>query len=60
MQDSLKFNSDAENLQQKRLFRFRLYFAYGFVLVLFAFLIGRMAHLQWYNFERYHEFIPFQ
>ncbi|WP_038126251.1 penicillin-binding protein 2 [Thiomicrorhabdus sp. Milos-T2] len=54
MQDSLKFNSDAENLQQKRLFRFRLYFAYGFVLVLFAFLIGRMAHLQWYNFERYH------
>lgn len=54
MSDSLNFNSDAETLQQKRLFRFRLYFAYGFVLLLFAFLIGRMAHLQWYNFERYH------
>ncbi|MEA1989861.1 MAG: penicillin-binding protein 2 [Pseudomonadota bacterium] len=54
MSEQLKFNSDAEAFQQKRLFRFRLYFAYGFVLLLFAFLIGRMAHLQWYNYERYH------
>lgn len=54
MPEQLKFNSDSEAFQQKRLFRFRLYFAYGFVLILFAFLIGRMAHLQWYNYERYH------
>ncbi|WP_051144988.1 penicillin-binding protein 2 [Thiomicrorhabdus sp. Kp2] len=54
MKESLNFNSDAETLQKKRRFRFRLYFAYAFVLLLFAFLIGRMAHLQWYNFERYH------
>jgi len=54
MSEQLNFNSDAETHQKKRLFRFRLYFAYGFVLVLFAFLIGRMAHLQWFNYERYH------
>ena len=54
MSDPLKFNSDAEAFQQKRLFRFRLYFAYGFVLLLFVFLISRMAHLQWYNYERYY------
>jgi len=54
MSEQLNFNSDAETHQKKRLFRFRLYFAYGFVLILFAFLIGRMAHLQWFNYERYH------
>ena len=54
MKESLSFNSDNEAIIKKRLFRFRLYFAYGFVVLLFAFLIGRMAHLQWYNFERYH------
>jgi len=54
MSDELNFKSDSEAVQQKRLFRFRLYFAYAFVVLLFAFLIGRMAHLQWYNFERYH------
>ncbi|MDX1353182.1 MAG: penicillin-binding protein 2, partial [Thiomicrorhabdus sp.] len=54
MKENLSFNSDAETQQKKRLFRFRLYFAYAFVLLLFAFLIGRMAHLQWYNYERYH------
>ncbi|HHS99895.1 MAG TPA: penicillin-binding protein 2, partial [Thiomicrospira sp.] len=54
MSEQLNFNSDAETHQQKRRFRFRLYFAYGFVLLLFAFLIARMAHLQWINYERYH------
>ncbi|WP_321324520.1 penicillin-binding protein 2 [Thiomicrorhabdus sp.] len=54
MKETLSFNSDAETHQKKRLYRFRLYFAYGFVLVLFGFLIIRMAHLQWYSYERYH------
>lgn len=54
MSERLDFHSDAEAYQQKRLFRSRLYFAYTVVLLLFAFLIGRMAHLQWYDYERYH------
>ena len=54
MKEALNFNSDAETHLTKRRFRFRLYFAYAFVILLFAFLIGRMAHLQWYNYERYH------
>lgn len=54
MKETLNFNSDAETLQKKRFFRFRLYFAYGFVLILFGLLISRMAYLQWYNYERYH------
>ncbi len=54
MPESLNFHSDAETHQQKRLFRSRLYFGYGIVLILFSFLIGRMAYLQWYNYEQYH------
>ncbi|GAB6069622.1 penicillin-binding protein 2 [Thiomicrorhabdus hydrogeniphila] len=54
MKETLNFNSDAETHQKKRLYRFRLYFAYGFVLLLFAFLIARMAQLQWFDYDRYH------
>lgn len=54
MNENLNFHSDAEAHQQKRLFRSRLYFAYGFVILLFGFLIGRMAYLQWFNYEQYH------
>ena len=54
MRESLEFHSDAEAHQQKVLFRNRLYFAYGVVILLFGFLIGRMAYLQWINFEQYH------
>ncbi len=54
MRKSLKFQSDVDAHQQKRLFRTRLYFGYAVVLLLFGFLIGRMAYLQWFNFEQYH------
>jgi len=54
MKETLNFNSDAETQQKKRLYRFRLFFAYAFVLVLFGFLIARMAQLQWYDYDRYH------
>ncbi|WP_319379970.1 penicillin-binding protein 2 [Thiomicrorhabdus sp.] len=54
MNDHLEFHSDQERFRQKHLLKFRLYFAFGFVLILFLFLIGRMAYLQWYNFDRYH------
>lgn len=54
MPERLNFNSDEETFQTKKYFRFRLYFAYGFVLLLFSFLIGQMANLQWYDYERYH------
>ena len=54
LSDSLEFRSDAETHQQKRLFRSRLYFGYALVLLLFSFLIGRMAYLQWINYEQYH------
>jgi len=40
--------------QQKRLFRSRLYFALGFVFILFLILLSRMAYLQWVNFQHYH------
>ena len=54
MSERLNFNSDEETFQTKKHFRFRLYFAYGFVLLLFSFLIGQMANLQWYDYDRYH------
>lgn len=54
MREPLNFQSDVDAHKQKRLFRARLYFGYGVVLLLFGFLIGRMAYLQWYNFEQYH------
>ncbi len=54
MSEQLNFHSDAEAHQQKRLFRSRLYFAFFIVLLMFSFLIGRMAYLQWINFEQYH------
>ncbi|QCU89687.1 penicillin-binding protein 2 [Thiomicrorhabdus sediminis] len=54
MAERLNFNSDEETYVTKRRFRFRLYFAYGFVLLLFAFLAGRMVQLQWLNYDRYH------
>lgn len=54
MPESLDFQSDADLHQQKRLFRFRLYFAYAVVILLFGFLIGRMAFLQWFSYEQYH------
>ncbi|MDG6773500.1 penicillin-binding protein 2 [Thiomicrorhabdus sp. ZW0627] len=54
MHEHLEFNSDAEAFSEKRLFRNRLIFAMFFVLALFSVLIGRMAYLQWFDFERYH------
>lgn len=54
MPERLNFNSDEETFQTKKHFRFRLYFAYSFVLLLFSFLIGQMANLQWYDYDRYH------
>ena len=53
MHEHLEFNTDSENFDQKTQFRFRLYVAYAFVLLLFLFLIGRMAQLQWFDYERY-------
>ncbi|MDX1347306.1 MAG: penicillin-binding protein 2 [Thiomicrorhabdus chilensis] len=54
MNEHLEFNSDAEAQAEKNLFRNRLIFAFLFVLSLFTVLIGRMAYLQWIDFERYH------
>lgn len=53
MTEHLEFNSDSELFQQKRWFRFRLYTALGFVLLLFSFLISRMVQLQWIEYDRY-------
>ena len=53
MSEHVNFISDRENFEQKRQFRFRLYFAFGFVFLLFLFLIGRMAQLQWLDYDRY-------
>ena len=53
MHEHLDFNSDAEALSEKRLFRNRLIFGLLFVIVLFAVLIARMAYLQWFDYERY-------
>lgn len=54
MHEHLEFNNDAQMHNQKRLFRGRLIFGFVFVLLLFSVLIGRMAYLQWVDFERYH------
>lgn len=54
MHAHLDFNSDAEALAEKKLFRNRLIVALLFVLTLFGVLIGRMVYLQWFNFEHYH------
>lgn len=53
MNEHLEFNSDAETFTEKRLFRNRLVFGFLFVITLFSLLIGRMAYLQWFDFERY-------
>ncbi len=53
MTEHLQFNSDAEVFQQKRQFRFRLYIALAFVLLLFSFLVSRMVQLQWVEYDRY-------
>ena len=53
MSEHLEFNSDSEAFRQKRQFRFRLYIALSFVLLLFSFLISRMAQLQWIEYDRY-------
>jgi penicillin-binding protein 2 len=53
MSEHLEFNSDSETFYRKRLFRFRLYIALVFVLLLFSFLISRMVQLQWIDYERY-------
>lgn len=54
MTPHLDFNSDAESQNMKQLFRGRILFAFGVVILLFSVLIGRMAYLQWFDFERYH------
>jgi penicillin-binding protein 2 len=53
MTEHLQFNSDSEVFQQKRQFRFRLYTALLFVLLLFSFLVSRMIQLQWVEYDRY-------
>ncbi|GKT12688.1 MAG: penicillin-binding protein 2 [Thiomicrorhabdus sp.] len=53
MSEHLEFNSDSENFAQKKQFQFRLFFAFGFVVLLFLFLIGRMLQLQWLEYDRY-------
>jgi len=53
MNEHLEFNSDAETFTEKRLFRNRLIFGFLFVVTLFSALIGRMAYLQWIEYERY-------
>ncbi len=53
MTEHLEFNSDSEVFQQKRQFRFRLYIALAFVLLLFSFLVSRMVQLQWIEYDRY-------
>lgn len=54
MRDSLQFDTSKSLHKKKSQFRFRLIVAFIFVCVLFLFLIGRMAYLQWINFDRYH------
>lgn len=54
MQERLEFSTDRENQRRKRQFRQRLIVAFVFTTSLFLFLIGRMAYLQWFNYERYH------
>lgn len=53
MSEELEFHNDAEIHQQKSLFRSRLLIAFLFTLTLFGFLVGRMAYLQWFNYEQY-------
>ncbi|WP_019556822.1 penicillin-binding protein 2 [Thiomicrorhabdus arctica] len=53
MTEHLEFNSDSETFQKKRQFRFRLYIALLFVLLLFSFLVSRMVQLQWIEYDRY-------
>jgi len=53
MPEHLEFNSDSDRFHQKKQFRFRLYIAFIFTLILFATLITRMAQLQWVEHERY-------
>ncbi|MBN2864559.1 MAG: penicillin-binding protein 2 [Thiotrichales bacterium] len=53
MNEHLEFNSDAETFTEKRLFKNRLLFGFLFVIALFSVLIGRMAYLQWIDYERY-------
>lgn len=52
--ERLEFSTDLQNQQRKRQFRLRLIIALLFVASLFLFLIGRMAYLQWLNYDRYH------
>ncbi|BBP45390.1 penicillin-binding protein 2 [Thiosulfatimonas sediminis] len=52
--ERLEFSTDQQNQKRKRQFRSRLVIAFLFVSALFLFLIGRMAYLQWLNYDRYH------
>lgn len=54
MQENLQFDSTQEVHQKKQQFRTRLLVAFIFVCSLFLFLTGRMAYLQWINYDRYH------
>ncbi len=54
MHENLHFDSSKAVHQKKRQFRLRLIIAFIFVFSLFLFLTGRMAYLQWINYERYH------
>lgn len=49
-----KYQSENEVIQQKKLFRGRLYFALGFAIVFFLILFSRMTYLQWVNYDHYH------
>lgn len=48
------YQTDTEIKTERNLFRARIYFAFGFVSVLFLILLGRMAYLQWNNYQHYH------
>lgn len=48
------YQSENQVVQQKKLFRGRLYFALGFSIVFFLILFARMTYLQWVNYDHYH------
>ncbi|MBN2647472.1 MAG: penicillin-binding protein 2 [Thiotrichales bacterium] len=54
LNENLEFSTSQQNQKRKRQFRNRLIVAFSFTFVLMLFLIGRMAYLQWFNYDRYH------
>ena len=50
----VELNTGEENQKRKSQFKNRLLIAFAFCTLLFLFLSGRMAYLQWINYDRYH------